>query len=88
MNDINIIQTLRANLQPKGTAPIVRLQLTKQYFNAEFVDQCISELENMYVRSTLGDPPSNLERLAYALLCDSAYIDPGRPITQSADSTC
>ena len=68
------IQTLRAVLQPLGTADIVELQMFNRFFHKKFVDECIDELEKLPTRAALGEPPTALERLAYALLCDSAYI--------------
>lgn len=79
MNDQDIIQRLRANLQPMGTAPIVLLRPLGSAgieMHVDFVQKCIDELEQIPNRVALGDMPSNLERLAYQLLLDSAYIDP------------
>jgi hypothetical protein len=81
-NDMNknmtIIEQLRNSLQPRGTDPIVILR-TKGVgleLHVDFVTKCIDEVERMPMRAMLGEEPSNLERLAYMLLCDSAYIDP------------
>jgi hypothetical protein len=74
--DEYIISQLRSNLKPKGTAPIVFLK-TLQFgieVHPDFVSKCIDELERIPVRAALGDTPSNLEKLAYMLLLDSAYI--------------
>jgi hypothetical protein len=79
MKDQDIIRRLRANLQPKGTAPIVLLRPMDSVgieMHVDFVTKCIDELEQIIVRAHLGDQPSNLEKLAYQLLLDSAYIDP------------
>ena len=80
-NDMNknmtIIEQLRNSLRPKGTAPIVILRPMGVgiELHADFVTKCIDELERMPLLAILGEEPSNLERLAYMLLCDSAYID-------------
>jgi len=80
-NDMNknmtIIEQLRNSLQPRGTAPIVILRPMGVgiELHADFVTKCIDELERMPLLAILGEEPSNLERLAYMLLCDSAYID-------------
>lgn len=73
-----IIERLRARLQPQGTAPIVILRPMGIgiEMHADFVTKCIDELEKIPVRAAMGDGPSNLEKLAYQLLLDSAYIDP------------
>jgi hypothetical protein len=44
-------------------------------FDEEFVTKCLDELERMPLRAAVGDGPTNLEKLAYQLLLDSAYID-------------
>ena len=77
--DMTIIERLRNNLRPMGTAPIVLLKPLHSCgieMHADFVTKCIDELERMPMRVALGDMPSNLEKLAYQLLLDSAYIDP------------
>lgn len=79
MKDQDIIRRLRANLQPKGTAPIVLLRPLHSAgieMHVDFVNKCIDEIEKIPMRATLGEVPSNLEKLAYQLLLDSAYIDP------------
>jgi hypothetical protein len=76
--DLNIIERMRNELRPKGTAPIVILRPLGIgiEMHADFVTKCIDELERMPMRAALGDMPTNLEKLAYQLLLDSAYIDP------------
>jgi hypothetical protein len=76
--DHNIIERMRNELQPKGTAPLVILRPLGIgiEMHADFVTKCIDELERMPMRAALGDMPTNLEKLAYQLLLDSAYIDP------------
>ena len=75
--DMNIIERLRNQLQPLGTAPVVQLRVGGHgLVNSDFINKCIDELERMPIRAALGDMPNNLEKLAYMLLCDSAYIDP------------
>lgn len=75
--DMTLIERLRNNLQPRGTAPIVGLHTNGSgiWMDKEFVDKCIDEIEQMPMRAAVGDGPSNLEKLAYQLLLDSAYID-------------
>lgn len=75
--DMTIIERLRNNLQPKGTAPIVILRPMGIgiELHADFVTKCIDELEKIELLAMVGEEPSNLERLAFMLLCDSAYID-------------
>jgi hypothetical protein len=72
------IKELRNKLQPQGTAPIVLLRTNGVglELHVDFVTKCIDELERMPMLAACGEEPSNLERLAYMLLCDSAYIDP------------
>lgn len=76
---MDMIQRLRNKLQPKGTAPVVFLQAlgpAGMEMHVDFVRACIDELEKMPLRAELGHGPSNLEKLAYQLLLDSAYINP------------
>jgi hypothetical protein len=75
----SIIQRLRENLQPRGSAPFVLLRPMHSSgieVRADFVSKCIDELERMPMRVAMGGTPTNLEKLAYQLLLDSAYIDP------------
>jgi hypothetical protein len=78
IQDMSIVERLRNALQPKGTAPIVILRPLGIgiEMHADFVSKCIDELEQMPIRAAMGEPPTNLEKLAYQLLLDSAYIDP------------
>jgi len=73
--DMTTIEKLRNNLQPGGTAPVVGLHLNERFFNHDFIKKCINELERMPMRAALGEAPSNLEKLAYTLLMDSAYLE-------------
>jgi hypothetical protein len=76
IQDMTLIERLRNALQPKGTAPVVQLRLSGYgMFNSDFVTKCLDELERMPMRAAVGDGPTNLEKLAYQLLMDSAYID-------------
>ncbi len=75
MNDkLPITEQMRHALKPRGTANISRLQMDDPFVDYNFVLKCIDELEKIPVRAALGDNPSNLEKLAYMLLCDSAFI--------------
>ena len=75
MNDeLPITEQMRRALKPRGTANISRLQMDDPFVDYNFVLKCIDELEKIPVRAALGDNPSNLEKLAYMLLCDSAFI--------------
>jgi len=74
-SEMGIVELMRERLQPSGTAPIVGLHLNNRFFNKEFIDQCIDELEKVALRAQLADMPNPLEKLAYTLLCDSAYIE-------------
>lgn len=73
--ELSVIERMRNNLRPRGTAPVVGLQLNNRFFNKEFIDQCVDELEKVALRAQLGEMPNPLEKLAYTLLCDSAYIE-------------
>lgn len=71
-----LIERMRDQLRPRGTAPVVQLRVAGYgMFNSDFVTQCIDELDKMHIRVACGDKPTALERLAYQVLLDSAYID-------------
>lgn len=74
--EMTLIEKLRNSLRPGGTAPIVGLKTQGAgiWVHHDFVIKCIDELERMPMLAALGEEPSNLEKLAYMLLCDSAYI--------------
>ena len=73
---MDIIKRLRNNLQPLGTANVVRLHLAGYgMFDSDFVSSCIDDLEKIAIQAELGVLPSNLEKLAYHLLLASAHID-------------
>lgn len=73
---MNIIERLRANLKPIGTAPVVRLQLANYgMFDSDFISKCIDDIERLGIRCALGDKITPLEQLAIQILMDSAYID-------------
>ena len=74
--ELNIIERMRANIVPTGTLPVVGLHIRDRFYHKEFIDKCIDELERMPIRVACGDLPTNLEKLAFELLMDSAYIDP------------
>ena len=74
-NELTLVGRLRATLRPRGTSPVVGLSLEHRMFSETFINQCIDELERIgTIRAALGDTPNCLERLAFALLCDSAGI--------------
>lgn len=71
-----IIERLRNQLQPRGTAPVVQLIIAGYgMYNSDFVTKCIDELEKMPLRAAVGDKPNALEQLAYQVLLDSAFIN-------------
>ena len=74
-DEMTILQKMRSALQPKGTANVVHLQMGNPFVDYDFVADCLQELEMMPIRAAMGDAPSKLEKLAFMLLCDSAFID-------------
>lgn len=73
--DSTVTGRMRAMFAPQGTLPVVALQLSNRFFDHAFITKCIDELDQIPVRAFLGQPATCLEKLAYTLLCDSAYID-------------
>jgi hypothetical protein len=69
--DNDITQKIKDALNPKGLLPITRLHLNNEYFNSEFVDKCLGELNTNVVADL---PLSPLQRLALIVLCDSASL--------------
>jgi hypothetical protein len=74
---MSIIERLHANLQPRGSEPVVVLRPNCGYIavDEDFITACINEVAKIEIKVKLGDKPSNLETLAFMLLCDSAGID-------------
>lgn len=72
----DIIAKLKAALQPQGSAALVGLKTAGAgiWLSVDHVQAAINELEKLPQRTTLGEPPSPLEQVAYMLLCDSAGI--------------
>ena len=66
MTEPSIIEQMRATLQPRGTAPIVRMHTLNSgmYLNHEFVTSCIDELERVALWAQCGELPNPLEKLA------------------------
>ena len=63
---------MKQSLKPKGTAPVVYLDLLNDhYFHADFIVECIRELEAIPLKIAVGVPPSNLEKLAFLILKNS-----------------
>ena len=71
----DLIEDLRNRLQPGGTLNVVNLQIRERYFDKEFVDACINQIQKLNIKLMLGGKINALEQLAIMLLCDSAYID-------------
>jgi len=76
LSEMSITDRMRANLAPKGSMNVSYIHLSSNHFDYDFIMKCINELDAMQIRSELGMPPTNLEKLAFMLLCDSAYIEP------------
>ncbi len=68
-------EIMREALRPRGSANVSVLDMGNRFVNYDFVLKCIDELERMPVKFQLSGQASNLEKLAYMLLCDSAGIN-------------
>lgn len=75
--DLPLVERLRNRLQPRGTENLVQLTWTSNFGMVKYdlIAECLDELDRMPLRTELGTPPTALERLAYQLLLDSAFID-------------
>jgi hypothetical protein len=73
----DVLTRMRNELTPEDGPSAVTLHLANYgMYNRDFVVQCLDELEQVAIRHQgLGIAPTVLERLAYQLLMDSAYID-------------
>ena len=76
MDELNIIEQLRLRLQPKGTRPLVRLQMkSAAYFEHSFVESAVDELERKVKLVGTGlHEMTPLETLAFHLLIVSAEL--------------
>lgn len=74
----DLFAQLRAALQPKGTAPVVRLSLSSSaYFDVAHVQAAVDEAQSRCALVASGlDELSALEKLALHLLCESAGLRP------------
>lgn len=79
MTDVELIDKLRRNLKPKGTAPIVCLHMNSpSMYSEDFIQQCLSELEKKILLFQVGledNSFSPLDQLSLQVLMDSACIE-------------
>ncbi len=75
----SIIKQMRAELVPLGKADLVILRTKSAgiVMPLDFVKRCIDALERITIRAAIGEPQTNMEKLAYELLKDSAHIGEG-----------
>lgn len=60
-----------------GSLPLYILTIGTQYYKKEFIQRCLDEIDRIPMRVALGDNPSNLEKLAYDLLCVGSFTKTG-----------
>lgn len=72
----HLLDNLRRLLTPRGSTPHVGLQTSGVgiWLPTSFIDLCITQVEAIPLQNQLGNPPNHLEKIAFQLLCDSAYI--------------
>lgn len=63
---------LRKCLQPRGSKPIVRLDLLNHFFNHDFIESCIKQIE---LKCMMQDGLNPLEKLGTIILFDSAGVE-------------
>ena len=73
--DMTVVEKLRNKFETDETPELIRLHLEHAFFKQPFIHECIRDVERLAVRIQMEDKISNLEKLAYLLLCDSAYIE-------------
>ena len=71
---MSFTEELTFSLTQTHDKQIIPLCLNNHYFEREFVLECIEEVGKLLVRKRVGEQPNALEKLALALLCDSAGI--------------
>jgi len=70
-----VLEVMRRNLVPRGTAPLVGLRLqSATYVDKELVTAAINELEKLPLMVMLGEEVSPLQKIAIMVLRDSAYL--------------
>lgn len=75
-----LIERMKAELTPKGTEPLVRLELGNHGFVAhELVHQAVAQFEQHILAHPLAGPLNGLERLGMALLLGSLKDNHDRP---------
>lgn len=81
MNDDKIIiEHLRNQLSPKGTADIVRIGFIDSsasnvaFYNSAFITKVIDAMEKRLITVEMGEPLTPLERLGVDVLLSSAHI--------------
>ena len=67
-NEQNLGEKLRGALQPKGTAPVVKMFIS-YYAEKDFVEDCLKELDKII---SLGEDLSPLQKVAVKVLITSS----------------
>ena len=68
-NEQTLVEKLREALQPKGTAPVVKLFLS-YYAEKDFVEECLKELDKLIY---LVEDLSPLQKVAVKVLVTSSH---------------
>jgi hypothetical protein len=67
------IRDLKKSLKPKGKKNVVRLDLINHYFNYDFIENAINQIQ---ITGLLEGTFNPLEKLGLMLLMDSAGYSP------------
>jgi hypothetical protein len=70
-----MVDYIRANLKPKGTAEIVRIEVNNPYYNMEFINKMTAHLEKVVPLARAGIcelSPTGV--FALEILGDSCYF--------------
>jgi hypothetical protein len=90
--DSEIVSYLRKVLVPQGTSQIVQIGFLdgglggRTFYDHAFIVLCLNDMAKLNIRAALGDPISNLERLAVQLLLASAYISKPEQAAKAIES--
>ena len=71
----SITDMLRERTKPQGTANLTYLELGGLFYDRNFIQQCIEELERIPTMAALGEMPSPLQKLAYDILIKGCHLD-------------
>lgn len=75
-NKEKLTNRIRNWFYSQGNGTVARIQCNiNPYYNLDFIEKCIKDIDSIIIRYSMGDEISNLEKLAIDVLVQSAYIE-------------